>query len=743
MTVNTKPGPTRREILVGVAATGAALSVGCTLSGEAAAAEAGAVFDLWLRIAADDTVTILVPQAEMGQGIYTSLPMLLAEELGCAWEKVTVEAAPVAAAYRNVYLVKEMLSQGRADELTGAAEWTLAKLGGIMGQQVTGGSTSVRGLFRTLRLAGATAREMLIAAAAARLAVDPATCVAAEGKITHAASSRSLRYGEIAVEAAKIRPPEVVALKLPSQWTLIGKPTRRLDSGLKTDGRATFGADVRLEGMLYGAIRHPPRFGAKLARYDSNEAARIPGLRGVIPVGQSLVVVAESTWQARKAADKIGAAWTEDRDGAFDSAKFMEDLARQAATEDGRVAEKAGEIGPALIAGRRIDAEYRVPFLAHATMEPMVATARVSADLVEVWAPTQAQEMARDAAAKAANVGKDKVRIYATYLGGGFGRRAEADYIAPAVIAAKATGRPVQIAWSREEDMRNDFYRPAAVARLSAALGANGLPTAFSAHVASASILKRIFPPVVWLGPDETMIEGLARLAYDIPNRRVMGSIVECPVPVGFWRSVGHSYSAFMKESFVDELALAAGQDPLAYRRALLVAAPRHRAVLDLAAEKAGYGRDLGPRRAIGLALHNSFGSIVAEAAEVAVEADGAVVPKRIVCAVDCGTVVNPLTVEAQMESGIVFGLSAAMTGAVTIKGGGTVEGNFDDYPVSRLADVPPIEVHIVKSDATPGGVGEPSTPPIAPALANAIARATGKRLRHLPLAPQAAMLKI
>jgi isoquinoline 1-oxidoreductase beta subunit len=737
------PKVDRRQFLLGLAGGSAGLMIGCAHAADlpAGVPRAGA-FDAWLRIGSDDSVTVLVSQSEMGQGVTTSLPMLVAEELGCDWSRIKVEMAPADPLYRNVFVVKEMLTGGAHLEEGSLIDKVLTKVAAVAGQQVTGGSTSIRGHFTRLRRTGASARELLIAAAATEWQVSPGDCVARDGKVLHPASARSASFGSLAERAAALKPPEEIRLKSPKDWSLLGKPTKRLDSAIKTDGRAIFGTDVRLPDMLHGVIQLSPVFGGKLQRADADKVRGMPGVKAVVPLEAAVVVVADTTWQAMAAMAALPVAWN-DGDGArFSSKAYATDLLRSLSAK-GDKAEAKGEIDPAFAAAAKtVEADYEVPFLAHATLEPMNCTARVGKDLVEIWAPTQAQETALWAAADAAGVSRSKVRVHTTYLGGGFGRRAEFDFVAPTVKAAAAVGRPVQLLWPRDEDMRHDFYRPAAASRIRAGLDKAGMPTAWHQKIASASIMKRVFPPTTWLDVDQTLVEGAVRMPYAIPHRRIEAIVKDCPVPVGFWRSVGHSYTAFMKECFVDELAAAAGKDPLAYRLAMLAGDPRSRAVLSLAAEKADWGKPLPPRQGRGLALHASFGAIVAEVAEVSVAADGSVEVKRVVCAVDCGIVINPSTVVAQMQSGVVFGLTAALDGRIDVIGGRVVQGNFDDYPMLRLGETPPIEVHILPSTAAPGGVGEPSTPPIAPAVVNAVAAATGKRVRALPLADRKDLLK-
>jgi isoquinoline 1-oxidoreductase beta subunit len=694
----------------------------------------GPFLNAWLRISTDETVTLVVDRSEMGQGVYTALPMLLAEELGCDWRRMRVVAAPADPIYRNVFLVRELLTQGQ--EVGDTTEWFIRRLSRVVGQQVTGGSSSIRGGFKPLRTAGAAAREMLITVAARRLAVAREECVAEMGEIRHPPSERKISFGALAAEAAQLEPPRRPPLKPAAAWRLIGKPVPRLDLPAKVDGSAVFGIDVRLPDMLFAAVAMPPVFGGKLKRFDREAALKRRGVAAVVPLPDGIAVVADNTWRAQATLAELPPEW-DDGPHAGASSEAIETALRGALSESGRTAESAGDVSKALAgATRRVTAEYELPYLAHATMEPMNATARVGADGVDIWIPTQAQEAVQKAAAEAAGVSTAKVRVHTTYLGGGFGRRLEADLAGQAVRIAKAVGKPVQVVWSREEDTAHDFYRPATAARLEGGLDTEGRVVAWRQTNACPSIMARVFPAATWLDVDQTAVEGAVRMPYTIANRRIAHAQRDFHVPVGFWRSVGHSQNAFFKESFIDELAAAAGKDPLIYRRTLLTEAPRDLAVLELAAAKAGWGEPMANGRGRGMALHTSFGSIVAQVAEVTVSANGIKVD-RIVAAIDCGTVINPDTLRAQIEGGIVFGLTATLYGRISIDQGRVVEHHFDDYPMLKLAEMPEIEIHIVPSDLPPGGAGEPAVPPVAAAVTNAIFAATGKRIRKLPLAGQ------
>lgn len=735
----TLPPVDRRRFLVGSAALGGAFLLGFMLPGEARAGGGAARFDAWLRIAGDGTVSVLLPQSEMGQGVHTALAMLIAEELEADWSRIRIEDVNGEAAYRNTFLVKEMLTGGGTDEdpslLAGAQARLAGWIGRFAGQQVTGGSSSLRWLHLPLRQAGAAAREMLIAAAARRWAVPPGDCRAENGEVRHEASGRRLGFGDLAAEAATLPPPEHVDLKPPSAFRLIGKAVPRLDTHAKVTGRATFGIDTRLEDQLFAAIAFTPTFGGSLGGLDPAPALAMRGVEAVVRMKDAFAVVADNWWRARRALEALAPDWEPGPNAALDSAEIARLMLAQLG-DSGKVAHEQGEAGRALQTGRRhVEAEYSVPYLAHATMEPMNCLARVGPDLVEVWAPTQAQDGARKAAAEAAGVAVDRVRLRTTYLGGGFGRRSESDFVTRAVSVAKAVpGRPVLLLYSREDDMRHDFYRPAAATRMMAAIGGDGLPQAWSQTIVCPSILARVFPPITWTGTDDTATEGAVKMPYAIANQRIEYVRDRTPVPVGFWRSVGHSQNAFFKECFIDEIARAAELDPLELRRRLLRREARHLAVLERAASMAGWGRPMPARRGQGLALHASFGSIVAQVAEVAVSARGEVRVERVCCAIDCGSVVNPDTIVAQMEGSIVFGLAAAMHGEITLAKGRVEQGNFPDYPLPGLADSPRIEVAIIASGARIGGVGEPGVPPTAPALVNAIFAATGKRLRALPV---------
>ncbi len=716
MTERLAPGcvdPSRRAFLKVSAAASGGLLIGVYLPaadrrGSAAAAGAELVPNAWIRIGTDDSVTLRVASSEMGQGVYTAIPMLLAEELECDWLRVRVEAAPADKAYINP----------------------------LFGVQATGGSTAVRAFYTPLREAGATARDLLIAAAAQRWGVREDSCRADGGFVVHPPSGRRLRYGELVAAAAKLPVPAAALLKDRSEFKLIGKPTRRLDTPLKVNGAALFGQDVRLPGMLTAVVARCPVFGGKLRRFDAAKARRVRGVREVLVIESGIAVVAEGFWSARQGRDALVIEWDLGPNAQVSSADIRRRL-EAALQKPGVVARRTGDAEKALRGAQRVEAVYEVPYLAHATMEPMNCTAVVTASGCEVWVPTQGQTGAQRTAARIAGLPPEAVKIHTTFLGGGFGRRGEQDFVAEAVEIAKRVGAPVQVAWTREDDLQHDLYRPATLNRLTAGLDKAGNIVAWRHAIAGPSIAARALPALIKDGIDFTSVEGAQNLPYAIPNIVVTYAMENGHVPVGFWRSVGSSQNAYVTECFLDELAAATRRDPFELRRALLKEHRRHLGVLELAAEKAGWGRPLPAGRKRGIAVAESFGSYVAQVAEVAL-AEGKPRVHRVVCAVDCGVVVNPDTVSAQMESGIVYGLTAALYGQITISNGRVEQSNFHDYPLLRMSEMPQIEVHIVKSDQPPGGVGEPGTPPIAPAVANAVFAATGRPERRLPLLPPA-----
>lgn len=718
----------RREFLRVTLAAGSTLSVAVAIGGcggePPPAAPAGAfVPNAWVEIGPDGVVTVVVDRSEMGQGVSTALPMLVAEELDADWSRVRYRFAPANAAYDNP----------------------------LLGAQLTGGSTSVAAGWEPLRRAGATARALLVAAAAEAWGVPAAECRTEPGEVVHAASGRRAGYGTLVAAAARMPVPADVPFKPAADYRLIGRPIPRLDLEEKVTGRAGFGLDAGPRDALVATVARCPVFGGRLARVDAARARAVPGVVDVVEISSGVAVVAEHTWAALRGREALDLAWDEGAFAGFDDAALARGFEQLLAGE-GRVARTLGDprgLSPATV----VTAVYDVPYLAHATMEPMNCTAAVRPDGVTVWVPTQFQAApwyfagggARGVAADAAGVSSDRVEVVTTHLGGGFGRRSELDVVREAVEVARATGgRAVRVVWTREDDIRHDHYRPAARHALTGGLDPAGRPVLWRHHVATQSIIRKFVPGPVprWAtrlagplkgGVDRNAIEGAPEMPYAIPNVEVAFSELERGAPVGFWRSVGHSHTAFAVEGFIDELAVAAGRDPVAFRRGLLASAPRHRAALDLAAARAGWGMPPPAGRHRGVAVHESFGSVVAQVAEVSVEG-GAVRVHRVVAAIDCGTVVNPDTVAAQVEGGIVYGLTAALHGRITLERGRVKEGNFHDYPALRIDEMPAVEVHLVASSAPPSGVGEPGTPPIAPAVANAVFAATGRRLRALPL---------
>ncbi len=570
---------------------------------------------------------------------------------------------------------------------------------------------------------------MLVAAAARRLGVEPRTCRAERGAVLHAASGHRLEYGDLAADAAALPVPEDPPLKDPKRFRLIGERVPRLDTPPKVTGGAVFGLDVRVPGMLHAAVARPPVRGGKVKRYDAAAAGKVAGVRQVVELPSGVAVIADSTWAAFQGRDALAATFDAGPNGALDGAAIARLLAE--APLDPRPSRSEGDVERALaVAARRIEAVYQLPLLAHATMEPMNCVADARGGRVEIWAATQAPLWARAEVAKALRVPEDAVTVHVTFLGGGFGRRAFPDFVVEAALASRAAGGPVQVAWTREDDMRHDLYRPPGRNELRAGLDARGRLLAWHHRVRTPSIGRQLgqaprTPPDV--------VEGAIAVPYTAAAIRVDQAMPELGVPLGWWRSVYSSQNAFAEEVFMDEVAHAAGKDPLAFRLANLPRASGLRGVLRLAAEKAGWGGRLAPDHALGLACHTSFGTHVAEVAEVSIRA-GRVVVHRVVCAVDCGTVVNPDSVEAQVEGSVAYGLSAALRGEITVKDGAVVQGNFDDYEPLRMSEMPRVEVHVVPSDDPPGGMGEPALPPVAPAVANAVFAATGRRLRALPL---------
>lgn len=745
----------RRGFLLAGAAVGGGLLVGCGVptprerlgKPDALPVQGGEVaLNGWVKIDTDGRVTVAVPRAEMGQGVMTALPMLLAEELDARWEDVQVVHAPVARIYANATLLLNVLPFTSDDDslLARVARSSVQRVGYMLSLQVTGGSSSVRDAWGPMRTAGATARAMLVQAAAQRWGVPPSQCRVEAGRVVQAATGASLGFGELAQAAAALSPPSDVPLKDPAQFKLIGRSMPRKDIPGKVDGSAQFGIDVRLPGLVYAAIAQPPVFGAQVSKVDGAQALKRPGVLKVLQIPQGVVVVANSWWRAQKALADVQITYAPSPNDTLSSKDIAQSFEQALASQEGSGFTSKGDVDAALKAAPRvIESRYSVPYLAHATMEPMNCTAQWHADgaskgQLSVWVGTQVPSLVKWKAAQAAGIDTDQVNLNQLYLGGGFGRRLETDMVEQAVaIAKQLDGQPVKLLWSREEDMQHDVYRPAALSVFKAALDEKGQATAWSNRVVSPSVGRgttaRLLPWAAADSPDKNQIEG----AFDIPYSFAHVSVRQLrpfnAVPVGSWRSVGHSYNAFFTECFVDELAHAAGQDPVAYRSALLSAHPRHKAVLALAAAKSGWGQPLPVGHARGVALHESFGSICAQVAEVSIDGDQVRV-HRVTCALDCGVVVNPDTVDAQLQSAIVYGLSAALFGEITLANGRVEQSSFPNYPVVQMAHMPRIDTHIVPSTQPPGGVGEPGTPPIAPAVANAVFVLKGQRVRALPI---------
>ena len=709
----------RRDFVVVMAAAGGGLLLGCRLHAPkhapsittrlASAGPPAFAPNAFVRVGTDNLVTVTLPQAEMGQGILTALAMLVAEELEVGLDQVRVEHAPGDdRIYANPHL----------------------------GFQVTGGSTSVRAFYDPMRQAGAAARSLLVAAAAGSWGVDPASCRAAKGSVIHSGTGRTVTYGEVAGRAAKLPVPDEVTLKNPQNFSLIGTPAKRLDTPSKVDGTAVYGIDVRLPGMKIATIAASPVLGGKVVGLEEKKALAIKGVHQVVKLDDVVAVVADHMWAAKQGLAALTVRWDDGPNGSIstdDVVKELEEASRQqpvvARNEDNAL---SGTGRPA----RTIEAVYQAPFLAHAAMEPLSCTVHVQKDSCEVWAGSQVQGRARATAAEVTGLPLEKVVFHNYLLGGGFGRRLEHDYVTQAVRIAKQVEGPVKIVWTREEDIRHDVYRPSYYDRIAAELDASGKLVTWSHRIVGISILSRWAPPAFKNGLDGDAVDGSIQLLYDIPAIRVEYIRHEEPVVrTGWWRGVGVTHNNYVVETFIDEIAAASGQDPVAFRRGLLGKSPRARAVLDLAAEKAGWGTPLpsGHGRGVSL-LYSGWDTYVAQVAEVEVTGTGEIGVRRVVCAVDCGTIINPDTVRAQIESGVVFGIGGALWGEITLKNGRVEQSNFHDYRVLRMNETPSIEVHLVRNLEKPGGMGEPGTAAVAPALANAVFAATGKRIRELPL---------
>jgi isoquinoline 1-oxidoreductase beta subunit len=761
---DSKPLRNRRRFLLGGLAAGGALLVGWgfqpprqRLRGASPlAVEAGAVaLNGWVAIAADGTVSVVVPRSEMGQGVNTALPMLLAEELDAPLANVRISQAPIDKIFGNLTVLRENLPFHPDDRgsLKQGVQWVMGKVGRELGIMFTGGSTSVKDAWGPMREAGAVARAMLVRAAAERWKLDwkldARRLTTRDGFVLHP-DGRRLGYGELAARAAVVGAdiePGDVRLKTPQEFRLIGQPVPRRDSPAKVNGSALFGIDARVPGMLYAALKMAPAVGAGVASFDAAKAMAMPGVVKVVDVssalpqfsgaGAGVAVVAKTWWQAKQAAASLPVQWSASPHAGLSSEAIFADFAKLLDSESGFTYFESGS-QDVQGASKTLQAEYRAPFLAHATMEPINCTAQFKDGKVKLWTSTQVPSVAVDIAAKVAGVDRADVSLDVMLLGGGFGRRLETDMVAQAVAIAKMTnGQPVQLIWTREDDIQHDVYRPQALARFSAKLDASGNLLAWDNKSVSGAIGHQYFPRNLGLpgiGPDKTTAEGEYDMQYAIANRRIAHVIADSAVPIGYWRSVGHSHNAFFKEGFLDEVAHAAGKDGVALRRELLRDHPRHLAVLEAALAKAGSAPE---GRAHGVAVHQSFGSIVAQVAEVSVLGSGKdaqIRVHRVVCAVDCGIVVNPNILAQQVESAVVFGLSAALAGEITLKDGRVQQTNFGDYPVLRMNEAPLVETVIVPSIEPPEGMGEPATPPVAPAVASAVFKLTGQRLRSLPL---------
>jgi isoquinoline 1-oxidoreductase subunit beta len=703
----------------------------------------------WIKIAQDGSVLMAMPRSEMGQGVHTALPMLVAEELDVPLAQVRIVQSGLDAIYGNVAMFVASLPfhpNLEGSGLVKTGEWMTGKLARELGVVVTGGSSSVADAWGSVRIAAATARAQLAQAASAKLGVGVDQLTFDGGKIS--GGGKSVNFAALASDAA-VRQVSDVKLKEAKAFKLIGRPAPRSDVPAKVNGTAQFGLDVRLQGMVYAAVKLCPMLGGSPGAFNADAALKIKGVERVVQLPAAgggtagLAVIGATTWHARQGAAALDVQWQQRPLGALNSDRIEKELAQMATTGGGFAFHSRGDADTAeKTASRSIEALYNAPYLAHATLEPMNCTAQLKEGKLTIWAPTQVPQMARDAAAKVAGLEKDDVTVNVTLLGGGFGRRLEVDFIEQAVHVAKQTnGRPVQLVYSREEDMTHDFFRPAHAALLRASVDTNGRISSLRIQSAGDAITPRWFERAFPLlagpvdAPDKTTAEGLFDLPYDFAHQHMSHTATRMGVPVGFWRSVGHSHNAFFSESFVDELAHATQTDPLAFRRQHLTGehAKRHLAVLNVAAEKAAWGKKLPEGHAHGIALHESFNSVVVQVVQVSVEAGQPRVHK-VVCAVDCGQVVNPGIVAQQVESSVVFGLTAALWGRIDIKDGTVQQQNYPQYRMLKLSEAPLVETHILPSSATPTGIGEPALPPLAPALANALFALTGKRARSLPL---------
>ncbi len=678
------------------------------LAAAPAAPEAAVALNAWIHVGTDDLVTILIDKSEMGQSILTGLAMLAAEELECDWKKVRTEFAPADKAYVNPQF----------------------------GVQGTGGSSATRTSWEPLRRAGAAARMMLLEAAAQKWGVDKSECRAENGAVLHAATKRQLTYGSLAEAAAKLPVPQNVPLKDPKEFRIIGKPAKRLDTPDKVNGSAQYGIDVRLPGMYYAVVARCPVFGGKVASFDATKAKAVPGVKDVIQISDGVAVVAGNTWTAMEGRRALEVKWDEGPNSSVSTESISKLLAGRAA-QPGAIGRKEGDVAAGLAsAAKKIEAEYEVPFLAHATMEPQNCTAHARADRCDVWAPTQNQTNTQAIAAMITGLDPKAVFVHTTFLGGGFGRRFETDFVAEAVEISKAIGGPVKVTWSREDDIQHDYYRTASHAHFTAGLDADGWPVVWVNTIACPSLMARFGP--LKDNFDRRSVEICDSVPYAIPNILVDYQLADVGIPIGFWRSVGASQNGFFLESFIDEIAAAGKKDPYALRRRLLAKSPRHLAALETAAEKAGWGAPLPADRFRGIAVVSSYFGYVAQVIEISVDRKARTLKvHRVVCALDCGRIVNPASIDAQVKSSVVYGLTAALRGAITIERGRVLQKNFNDYQVLRIHEMPVVDVHIIPSEEAPTGAGEFTLPPVAPALCNAIFAATGNRVRRLPIHPE------
>ncbi|MEP7372931.1 MAG: xanthine dehydrogenase family protein molybdopterin-binding subunit [Chitinophagaceae bacterium] len=682
-------------------------------------APASFIPNAFIRIGTDEIVTVIVNHSEMGQGAYTSLPMLVADELEADWTKIRFESAPVDPVYNHT----------------------------VFGMQMTGGSTSTTTEWDRFRKAGATGKYMLIAAAAQTWNVDPSTCNAEKGYVIHGSSGRKLSYGQLVEKAASITAPQEVKLKESKDYKFIGKPVKRLDTQQKINGTGIFGLDVKVPGLLTAVIARPPVFGGKVRSFNADKAKAIPGVRHVIQMDRGIAVIADGFWTAKLGRDALEIIWDDGDLATLDSKTQTEQYA-ELAKLPGATANKQGDVTAAKEkAIKKVEVVYDMPYLSHSPMEPLNCVADVKADSCEIWVGTQFQTGDLMAASRITGLKPSQIKLHTTLLGGGFGRRAVLDshFVVEAVQVSKAIMTPVKVVWTREDDIRGGYYRPRAYHKISAGLDASGKPLFWQHSIVCQSFVvgTPMEGMMVHNGVDVTAVEGSANLPYHIPNINVTWNMAPNGVPTLWWRSVGSSHSAFAVEGFIDELAKAAGKDPYQYRRMLLEKHPRFLRVLDTVAEKSGWKNPLPPGRGRGIAIHESFGSVVAHVAEVSITKNKTLKVHKVVGAIDCGQIVNPDIIKAQMEGCVVFGLTAALYGEITFEKGRVKQGNFNNYKMVRMNEMPVVEVHIVESTESMGGVGEPGVPPVAPAVMNALFTLTGKRVRNLPLRPDDLIKKV